>query len=365
MAVKQRIRKKARRDVNIAYKPGINAIDRAIDTADRDYEDRDAKVQNIYDSLQEIMGPQGGRYDAMAEDIMGDYTKALGDFSSAFSDSFAPAEAIGGAVGDQAARAGRAASNAYGTVGTGGIKLLADARDRNANYFGRMGNVAGLAEKDARLGALTDYESLIEDLKNRRLDLTGERSSAILTRTDELRQQRMDNRLAQKQFRLNKEQIESQEDLADYLIGHIGSESERRQEAAARRRRRARREEQSGGGGGGSASRGGSPDVSDTGAGPDTYGNDGRGGRNGTSGQNDGRDGGRVTTKQLRRRIDQVTKELDELTALPSNMLDPTTSARIFELRERLKKLQGRVRRRRPVQGPPTPVMGPPTPKDN
>lgn len=247
MAVKQRLRKRARRDVRSAYAPAINAVDRAIGSAEDDYRFRDEQVQNIYSGLQDIMQPQGPRYDRAVEGIMGDYTKALGDFSSAFSDSFAPAEAIGGAVGEQAAKAARAAANAYGTIGTGGIKLLGDARERNANYFGRMNVVGGLAEKDARFNQLSEYEQLLDDLKNRRLDLSGEKSSAILTRLDELRQQRQDNRLARKQFQLNKEQIENQQELSDYLIGHIGSEAERRRRAAARRRQ----QRQNTGGGGG------------------------------------------------------------------------------------------------------------------
>lgn len=220
----RRLRRRATRDVRTAYDPYLDSLRREEDQARAEHERTTGQIGNIYDALADVLAPLSGRFDETAAGIQSDYNTSIGSFGSQFGQGFAPAAAIGGKVGDAAAQATAAAANAYGTVGVGGNTLLAGDRMRNAQYLSRMTAVGGLAEKDAQMEALDIKNQLLDDIRNRRLDIRGDMKSAIAQRIDELKQQRIDNRLARKQFRLNKQAQESQQELTDYLVNEFSNQ---------------------------------------------------------------------------------------------------------------------------------------------
>lgn len=197
----------ARRRVRSAYKPAYNALEREKNNAQRDLAFEQSQVGNIYDDLSETLAPLYGNYEGAMADITDRYGKAVQQFTSTFSDSFAPAEAIGGEVGAAAAEAAKAAGNAYGTFTTGGFHQLASDQKGLLNYLTRMQTSAGLAEKDTRGNMLQDYKDFIDELRARKMDLREQGVSDRLSLIDQIIAQRKSDALKDRELDIAEDQF--------------------------------------------------------------------------------------------------------------------------------------------------------------
>src|SRR5687767_9931120 len=108
------LRKRARRDVRIAYDPVLDELDRSRQQARREYGQTQERVSDIHAQLAQALAPLMGQYQAQAQDISGDLNSSLGSLAGLLPST----------PGTPSPGEGQAASNLFGTLGAGGQQML-------------------------------------------------------------------------------------------------------------------------------------------------------------------------------------------------------------------------------------------------
>lgn len=214
----------AKRRVRSAYEPTMNALDREKTGAKNDLEYITGQINNIYSGVQDILGPLQGRYDEANQGIQDQYSDAIGQYSS----TFTQAPGVGTVAGAQGAA--NAAAGAAATTGVGGLNLLAGDAARTNSFLSRMPVVAALSQKDAAGNALDAYRQFIEDLKSRKMDLREQKGADRLALIDQIIAQRRSNRLQDRELDIAEQQFNKTFGLQKKEAKH-----ERRQENKAQK----------------------------------------------------------------------------------------------------------------------------------
>lgn len=224
------LQQRAQRDVRLAFRPEMRAIDRAQDQARDDYEEADNRIKEIYDSLQANLAPLYGQYDAQSQQITQDLTGQLQQMSS----MMGMTPAMTGAAAE-----GQAAAGAFTGIGAGGLSLLASERSRNLGYQTSTQRQGELERATLRKNYLEDFRDIVESLKEREIDVQGDKASAIIQRLDELRDQRYSRGMQEREldiaeqqfnktFRLNKNESKASRDFARDQIDLVRTQAERK-----------------------------------------------------------------------------------------------------------------------------------------
>ncbi len=203
---KGKLYKAARRDVMLALRPELNAIDREEARARDDYEEMLAQSGNIYDALLSQLAPLGPQYQTGAEAISSGLQTSLSDL----------ANSIGLSAMDTAAPETAAALAAYGSVGSGGLSTLASQMARNLGYQTSAQRQGAIEREEVARNLMQELRDALEALSERRLSATDKLDQMILQRLDQLREQRLTQQLAQSQ-------MASDEAFSQFLQGQIGS----------------------------------------------------------------------------------------------------------------------------------------------
>lgn len=195
---KQKMRRRAKRDVNLAFRPELREIDRAKEESRDTYEEADARIKDVYDTLQANLAPLSGQYDQAYQGIVGDLTGQLGGLSSML--GVTNAQSGAGAEG-------QAGMNAFGTLASGGLNLLASDRMRNVGYQTSTQRQGELERATLRKNYLEDFRDTIDELKNMRIDVQGDKKAALIQRLDELRDQRFSRNMQRRELSIAEEQF--------------------------------------------------------------------------------------------------------------------------------------------------------------
>ena len=194
---KSNLRRRARRDVRVANQPALNQLDRAEAEAKDQYDESSQTVGTIYDALTKEL--TGIDFTAGSDQIASDLTQQLSGLAEMLGTS-TPA-------GEQAAAAGM-----LGNIGGSSLGLLAQGQQRNQAYQQSTQEQAAIERATLRKGMLEDYQDILADISEGRLQVTEDMGPQITARLDELR----DRRRAMKQ---NEEELEIQRSIADRDFG--------------------------------------------------------------------------------------------------------------------------------------------------
>lgn len=192
---KGQLQKRAKRDVNLAFKPELREIDRAGSKAKDDLNDAQKRIGNTYDALQQNLAPLTSQYGDQYQGIVSGLQSQMAELGGNL--GFSP-DALGvagaGAEGD-------AAKGMLGTIGGTGLGSLANDYMRNASYQTSVQRQGEIERATTRKRYLEEYRDLIADLDERKLDIQGDKASAIIQRLDELRDRRRGNRLQKRELK--------------------------------------------------------------------------------------------------------------------------------------------------------------------
>jgi hypothetical protein len=221
-----RLRQRAERDVAVANQPALDALQAAQDSARQDYRSGDQQLQGIYQGLQNDLARQQPNFAKQAGQIANQFQEDSGAYSNML--GLSP-EAAGLPAGDTESLAARAL---YGAMGQGTLGLISGDAQRNLNYGTSTQRQGSVDLAWARKNYLDDYNQVIDDISNQRIDVSRDAQGQIMARIDELRDSRKqiglarseleirqqlankDNRFRNKQFDYQKESDQATRDYA-------------------------------------------------------------------------------------------------------------------------------------------------------
>jgi hypothetical protein len=188
----------------MAIDPILEQIERAQTGAGRDYEQATSRIEDVYKALANELAPLQNRYDQSAAGIQQDLTSQLGGLAGLLSPQ------SGAGPGEASA-----ATDLFATLGAGGQQMLASDRSRNLGYSTSTARQVPLDATELQRNYLQDYQDLIDDLKQQRVDVMQDVPTQVLARLDALRSARQQNRLANAELELRKTIANKQERRAD------------------------------------------------------------------------------------------------------------------------------------------------------
>lgn len=183
--------KRARRDVRLAFQPELRGLKRAEEDVRDDYGEADTRIKEVYDALQQNLAPLTGQYDTAYQDIVGDLTGQLSGLSSMM--GVTPAQ-------EGATAEGLAGKEAFTGIGAGGLNILASDRLRNVGYQTSVQRQVEIERATLRKNYLEDMRDLVNDIRERKLDLRGDMKGAFVQRLDELRDTRFSRNLSRREL---------------------------------------------------------------------------------------------------------------------------------------------------------------------
>lgn len=208
---------RATNDVQVSFQPQLDAIKQAQLAAQQQYADDAARVQNIYGALLNQLGPLSGTYDTAAQGIAGDLSSQIGGLAGL----------LGSSVEGVPASEITAGTNAVGTQGTGALESLAVDRSRNLDYNTSAQRQGGIEQMTASRNYLMDLQDLMDQYAQQGLDITAQMPALIRSRLGELRDQRWQRKMAQKEFGLRaalaKAQLNGDKATANWIKKQINA----------------------------------------------------------------------------------------------------------------------------------------------
>lgn len=204
-----KIRKRAKRDVKAAYQPQFDAIHRAKQQAVQEAHQQSRGLKSIYRGLNHQLRPLTANYNSAARGIQSGLQDQLAGLAGMLN--------MGGNVNGIAPGEESAAKMAFGQLGAGGFATLAGDQQRQQAWGNSTLRQSAMERASGQRNLLEDKRQLLDDIRNQRIDLTGEMGPQILTRIDELRDSRAQRRLAQQELELRQKlanKDNSQEDRA-------------------------------------------------------------------------------------------------------------------------------------------------------
>lgn len=173
MARRNRLYRRARRDIRVSQAPAIRG-------ARRDYRAAQQGVESAYGGFQDQIADLGPQYEAQTADIAGDLTSQLGELRGLLGGNMAPGEGAAGTMATQ-------------TLGAGGLELLASQAQRNLGYQTSAVREGALAQRAAS-------SNLTQQLLDTLDQIRFQNPALIRQRVDELREQRLTRQLARSQM---------------------------------------------------------------------------------------------------------------------------------------------------------------------
>lgn len=172
---RSRLEKRARRNVNISYQPGINSINRQIDQQNLDFQNQDLGIQSIYGDRSELkaLTPQ---YEKISGDIVQDLQGQQAELLGALNQQGLPTSELSA----NTAVLGQQNMNNYNT--------LASNRDRGVGYNQSALREHELSERYSRQNLQQQYSDNLQMLYNRMADIQDQKQPAILAELDRLRE---------------------------------------------------------------------------------------------------------------------------------------------------------------------------------
>lgn len=220
MAKKNRLRIKARQDVRLANRPSLRAIRRETRRGTQDFNNLYSASDNAYYGLLNELQGLNPQYNQVSNNIaeslnaqLGGLAGLLGTANPSNAPEGSPEAGVqyGTPAGEAAAAAGL-----YGQLGAGGLELLGSQRQRNLGYTTSAKRQGAIERETAQNNLTQDYRDFLQEMRDRRLDITGAMPAQIQSRLDYLRQQALQNQQI-------KAQMESDAAFAEFLMSQIGS----------------------------------------------------------------------------------------------------------------------------------------------
>lgn len=210
------ISKQAANDIDLALHPYLAQIDRAQTDAQQQYQKDVTRTGNIYQGLQNDLAPLDNQYNAAAKDISGNLSDSLGALAK---------DIPSGGFGQE----NKAFSDAFGAAGASGLGMLASDAARQAAYQGGAQTQAAAEQASTQSNFLGDYQDALDQLRNRRMDVTEQAPKMVTSRLDELTQNALEGNLSVQQFLQNAKQAaasrKSDRALQQFLMKQIGGQS--------------------------------------------------------------------------------------------------------------------------------------------
>lgn len=175
------LERRARRNVNVQYQPGINSAYRTIDQNNLDFQNQDLGVQSIYGALPQEFDKLNTQYTNRTANISGDLENAYQRFAGTLNQEGLPASEVAANTG------------VYGQLGTNFLNHLA-SNDQRALQWNQSGEREGnLSERYARQNLLQDLSDNQQMQYNRIADIQDMKTPAMRAEMDKLRAERQAN----------------------------------------------------------------------------------------------------------------------------------------------------------------------------
>ena len=180
---KKRTRREARRTAMSQFKPGLNELERQMEQANIDYQNKLLGSQSIYAGTGEALGDINKQYNKMTKPLPGELQGYLDQFSA----NIAPMGMPQGEVD--------AALNMYGTLGANSFGNLASADSRYAGYAASAGRENELSNRYTSLNLQQDYDDTIQQYNNQRMRIMDDIGLATKNEFDRMMKENAFNNL--------------------------------------------------------------------------------------------------------------------------------------------------------------------------
>jgi hypothetical protein len=191
---------KATNSVNLSYQGSLDALEAAAAKAQADYDQRVAAVASLYGGLGSQLGTVGSDYAAAAPAIADGYLANLGSVANLF----------GGTTGMMPGAEAQAGNLMGNAIGAGTMGLLAEGSQRNLNYNASAVRQSGIDSTNTQKALAMDLQQFLDNVALQRTQIEREKAMAIQAELDRLRQQRFQNRMTRRQFRLQRRSANQQ-----------------------------------------------------------------------------------------------------------------------------------------------------------
>jgi hypothetical protein len=224
MARRRKVYRQAARDVRLSNKPSLQAIKRETKRGTNEFGDYMAAADSAYRGLiNELQGlnPQYNQISNNIADTLNTQLSGLAGLLGTANPEPAPEGSPEGIAYGTPAGEAAAAAGLYGTLGAGGLELLASQRQRNLGYTTSAKRQGAIERETAQTNLVQDYKDFLQEMRDRRLGITSTMPVEIRQRMDQIRQQNLQNRLARQQMALAQQEAASNAALNEFLSSQI------------------------------------------------------------------------------------------------------------------------------------------------
>lgn len=218
-------RRRAERDINIAYDPYYDEIAKAEREARDLYEEQARGAQDIYARLTNDLGGLGNlapEYHGISNQL----AQALGAQGlGGQTQMYSPTDAADmGATGQAGMAVNAQNQNVWNQVGRGAQAELAGSAADHLGYVGSLGARASVDRADVERNYLESLHDQLRELNESELGLRKDQSRDVLARIDELRDSQFGQGLQYGQYQLNQQAQRQQQKIAKFIQDFIAKE---------------------------------------------------------------------------------------------------------------------------------------------
>lgn len=190
----------ATNSVNLSYQGSLDALDAQAAKTQAEYAQRQAAIASMYGGLGSQLGTVGTDYAAAAPAIADGYLANLGSVAGLF----------GGTTGMMPGAEAQAGNMLGSSMGQATMGLLAEGSQRNLNYNSSAVRQSGIDSTNTQKALAMDLQQFLDNVALQRTQIEREKAMAIQAELDRLRQQRFQNTMTRKQFRLQRRSANQQ-----------------------------------------------------------------------------------------------------------------------------------------------------------
>lgn len=191
----------AKRDVKQASRPYLQDLRDEKREAKDTMQESQTRVQDIYAGLANQLQSIGQDYSSQMKGLPGELNASIGGLSSML--GMGPANESG------------AAMNVLGSIGASSQGLLANDKSRGIAFNTSVQRQGAIDSATLQRNYMEDYRDIVASLQNARQDEKQNWPALIQQRMDELKEQRWQKMMAQKEYELREFQVHKQEGRAD------------------------------------------------------------------------------------------------------------------------------------------------------
>lgn len=197
------LRRRARRDVRFANQGTFRDLERQKREARDIYEEGVTEAGDVWGRTNDMLGELMPNFKSSTENIGSDYISQLGS--------------LAGTLGLQApdSTEDMASQQLIGTLGAGTLGNLAEGQQRNLSWMQSSKRQALYERNTMEKNYLEAFQDIVDEIGKTRFDLRQDMSTQVMSRIDQLRDERANRRLAEKEYQLRKSIAEKQESRAD------------------------------------------------------------------------------------------------------------------------------------------------------